>query len=164
MSNFYKIECKDTLSKIDEFMAKRDALYEQVRLICEKYGFDHHITHESIQNGVIFHNMTANPDKDIIDKKIWKTSKHRSGYLNVLPRATAKKHKAEYEALKPKRLYYTELNKIILGCDVSPWSKSYGYRWKKGEYFMFETSLPVSEIAIEILGSEYNKKCDHDED
>lgn len=162
MGLFYKVECKDALEKIDAFFERRDALYEQIKLICEKYGFDHHITHESIQNGILFHNMTADPDKDVIDKKLWKTSKHRSGYLNILPRATAKEHKAEYEALKPKRLYYTDLNKVILGGDVVPWSKSYGYKWKKGEYFMFETSLPVSDVAIEILGSEYNKQDEAD--
>lgn len=159
---FYKIECKETLTMIDAFMGKRDAIYEQIKALCDKYGFDHHITHESIQNGILFHNMTADPKKDFVDNKLWKTSKHKSGYLNVLPRATAKQHKAEYEAMKPKRLYYSELSKLILANDVSPWSKAYGYKWKKGEYFMFETSLPVADIAIEILGSEYNRKEDND--
>lgn len=155
--SYYKIEDAEALAKIDAFMAKRDAIYEQITKMCEHYGFTHHVTHESVQNGILFHNMTAEPDA-VIDKKLWKTSKHKSGYLNLQPRATAKQHKAEYDAMKPKRLFYNELNKIILAEDVLPWSKGYGFSWEKGEYFKFETSLDVSPLAIEILGSEYHTK------
>lgn len=152
---FYKVECKEALSLIDAFMEKRNALYDQVKLICKKYGFEMHQTHDSIQFGINFYNMVANPN-DEIDKTLWKTRKQKNGYLCLLPRATAKDHKKEYDSLIPKQVDYTELSKLLISGDL-PWNKSYGYRYKKGEYFMFETSLPVSDIAIEILGSEYNK-------
>lgn len=155
--SYYKIVDKDALAKIDEFFSKRDEFYEKVKALCDHFGFERHLTHESIQNGIKFWNMTAHPKDDVVDKSLWKTSKHRSGYLNVLPRATAKEHKAEYESMLPKRMSYDELSKLILNTNVSPWSKSYGYKYKKGEYFMFETSLDVAPVAIEILGSEY--KC-----
>lgn len=162
--SYYKVECPEALAKINAFFEKRDEIYKQIGAICEKYGFEHHITHDSIQNGIMFLNMSADPEKETVDKKLWKTSKHnRSGFLNVLPRATAKAHKSEYEAMRPQRMHYTDLNKIILGADVSPWSKAYGYKWRKGEPFMFETSLPVSSVAIEILGSEYCKNIDGDD-
>ncbi|WFD61226.1 hypothetical protein [Acinetobacter phage XC1] len=157
---FYKIECKETLAKIDDFMEKRNELYNQVKLICEKYGFELHQTHDSIQFGIKFYNMVANPNSEI-DKKLWKTRKQKNGYLCLLPRATAKEHKKEYEALIPKQVDYTELTKLLIK-DELPWNKSYGYRYKKGGYFMFETSLPVADTAIEILGSEYNRKEDND--
>jgi len=159
--SFYKIVDPEALAKIDAFFDKRDAVYKQIAAMCEKYGFEHHITHDSIQNGIRFWNMSADPEKEVIDKKLWKTSKHsKSGFLNILPRATAKAHKAEYEAMIPERLFYTELNKIILGKDITPWSKSYGFSWKKGEYFKFKTSLEVSPLAVEILGSEYAKEAE----
>lgn len=160
---YYKIVDPETLAKIDAFFEKRDEIYKQISAMCEKYGFEHHITHDSIQNGIWFWNMSADPNKEQIDKTLWKTSKHsRSGFYNVLPRATAKAHKAEYEAMKPKRTYYTELNEIILKDGVTPWSRAYGYKWKKGEYFKFDTSLEVSPVAIEILGSEYIKEAEGD--
>ena len=152
---FYKVNCKETLSLIDAFMEKRNALYDQVKLICEKYGFEMHQTHDSIQFGIQFYNMVASSD-DEIDKSLWKTRKQKNGYLCLLPRATAKEHKREYDAIIPKRVDYSELTRLLIK-DELPWNKSYGYRYKKGEYFMFETSLPVTDIAIEILGSEYNK-------
>lgn len=153
---FYKIEDAETLAKIDAFMDKRDAFYEQVTKLCKHYGFEMHQTHDSIQNGLRFHNMSTDPKAEI-DKTKWKTSKHKSGYLAILPRATAKEHKTEYDAMKPKPMTYDELNKIILAEDVLPWGSAYGLSWKKGEYFKFETSLKVSPVAIEILGSEYRK-------
>lgn len=152
---FYKIECKETLAIIDNFMEKRTSLYNQVKVICEKYGFKLHQTHDSIQYGVRFYNMVAEPSESI-DKLLWKTRKQKNGYLCVLPRATAKDHKKEYDSLIPEELDYSELTKILIDGEL-PYNKSYGYRYKKGEYFMFETSLPVSSKAIEILGSEYNK-------
>ena len=153
---FYKIEDTETLAKIDAFMDKRDAFYEQVTKLCKHYGFEMHQTHDSIQNGLRFFNMSADPKAEI-DKTKWKTSKHKSGYLAILPRATAKEHKAEYDAMKPKSMTYDELNKIILAEEVLPWGSGYGLSWKKGEYFKLETSLKVAPVAIEILGSEYRK-------
>lgn len=159
--SYYKVECPEALAKISAFFEKRDEIYKQIGAICEKYGFEHHITHDSIQNGIMFLNMSADPKKETVDKKLWKTSKHnRSGFLNVLPRAAAKKHKAEYDSMLPKRLDYKELNEIILKGCVAPWSKAYGYKWKKGESFMFETTLAVSSVAIEIFGSEYAKEAE----
>lgn len=155
-NSYYKIEDAEALAKIDAFMDKRDAFYEQVIKLCEHYGFEMHQTHDSIQNGIRFNNMSADPKAEI-DKIKWKTSKHKSGYLAVLPRAAAKEHKAEYDAMKPKPMTYDELNKIILSEDVLPWGSSYGLSWKKGEYFKFETYLKVAPVAIEILGSEYRK-------
>ena len=154
--SYYKIEDAETLAKIDAFMDKRDSFYEQVKKLCNHYGFEMHQTHDSIQKGIRFLNMSANPKAEI-DKTKWKTSKHKSGYLAVLPRASAKEHKAEYDAMKPKSMTYDELNKIILAEDVLPWCSAYGLSWKKGEYFKFETSLKVAPVAIEILGSEYRK-------
>lgn len=145
------------LRKLMIFFAKRDVVYGAISKICDAFGFERHMTHDSIQNGIIFRGLCADPNKDVVDKALWKTSKHRSGYLNVLPRATAKEHKALYESMIPERMHYTDLNKLILVVDIAPWSKSYGYRYKKGEYFMFETSLAVSPLAIEIFGSEYRK-------
>lgn len=155
-NSYYKIEDAETLRKIDAFMDKRDAFYEQVKKLCEHYGFEMHQTHDSIQNGIRFFNMSADPKAEI-DKTKWKTSKHKSGYLSVLPRATAKEHKAQYDAMKPKSITYDELNEIILDEGVLPWGSAYGLSWKKGEYFKFETSLKVVPVAIEILGSEYRK-------
>jgi hypothetical protein len=155
-NSYYKIEDAETLEKIDAFMDKRDAFYQQVTNLCAHYGFEMHQTHDSIQYGIRFFNMSAHP-KDEIDKTKWKTSKHKSGYLAVLPRASAKEHKAEYDSMKPKPMTYDELNKIILSEDVLPWGSGYGLSWKKGEYFKFETSLKVAPVAIEILGSEYRK-------
>lgn len=157
-SSYYKITDTETLTKIDAFMEKRDEFYKKVKALCDHFGFERHLTHESIQNGIRFINMSVHPKDDVIDKNLWKTSKHRSGYLNVLPRATAKEHKAEYEAMLPKSMSYDELSKLILNIDVMPWSKAYGYKYKKGEFFMFETSLKVASVATEILGSEYHKK------
>ena len=162
--SYYKVECPDALEKISAFFEKRENVYEKVRALCERYGFEHHVTHDSIQHGVWFWNMSADPNMEQIDKTIWKTSTHsKSGFLNILPRATAKKHKAEYDSMLPKRLDYKELNEIILKDGVVPWSKAYGYKWRKGELFMFETSLPVSSVAIEILGSEYCKDIEGDD-
>ena len=155
-NSYYKIEDAETLGKIDAFMDKRNAFYEQVKKLCEHYGFEMHQTHDSIQNGIRFFNMSADPKAEI-DKTKWKTSKHKSGYLSVLPRATAKEHKAQYDAMKPKSITYDELNEIILDEGVLPWGSAYGLSWKKGEYFKFETSLKVVPVAIEILGSEYRK-------
>lgn len=151
---FYKIEDPETLAKIDAFMDRRDALYMQVTKICEHYGFEMHITSDSIQNGIRFLGMSVDPNTEI-DKSKWKTFKHKSGSLMLSPRASNKAHKAEYEAMKPKYMNYDELNKIILAEPYFPWSSSYGLSWKKGEYFKFETSLKVCPEAIEILGSEY---------
>lgn len=159
--SYYKIVDPEALAKIDAFFDKRDAVYKQISAMCEKYGFEHHVTHDSIRNGIIFWNMSADPEKEVVDKKLWKISRHsKSGFLNVLPRATAKAHKAEYDAMIPNRLDYKELNEIILGEGVVPWLKSYGYSWKKGEYFKFTTSLDVSPLAVEILGSEYAKEAE----
>ena len=154
--SYYKIEDAEALAKIDAFMAKRNALYDQIKVICEKYGFELHQTHDSIQFGIQFYNMVANPDAEI-DKTLWKTRKQKNGYLCLSPRATAKQHKAEYDALVPKSVDYSELTKLLIKDDL-PWNKSYGYTYKKGEYFKFETSLAVSPLAIEILGSEYHAK------
>ena len=54
-------------------------------------------------------------------------------------------------------MQYGELNELILAKGVDIFSKTYGYKYKKGDYFMFETSLNVSDAAVEILGSEYRK-------
>lgn len=155
-TSFYKIKDVETLAKIDAFMGKREAFYESIKKLCDHYGFEMHQTHDSIQNGIRFHNMSAD-HKAEIDKTKWKTSKHKSGYLGILPRAAAKEHKAEYDAMKPKSMTYDELNKLILAEDILPWGSGYGLSWKKGEYFKFETSLKVAPVAIEILGSEYRK-------
>ena len=156
---FYKIECKETLSKIDAFFEKHSAIYNQIKLMGEKYGFDSHITSDSPRFGEVrFHNFAIEVGTDF-DKTLWKTSKCRKGgYLNIMPRASAKKHKAEYDSLRPKALKYDELEKLIIAEGQDTFFSSYGYRHKKGEYFMFETSLKVNEKAIEIVGSEYNKE------
>lgn len=153
---FYKIEDAETLAKIDAFMGKRDAFYGLITKLCKHYGFEMHQTHDSIQNGIRFHNMSVSSNAEI-DRTKWKTSKHKSGYLGILPRAAAKEHKAEYDSMKPKSMTYDELNKLILAEDVLPWSSGYGLSWKKGEYFKFETSLKVAPVCIEILGSDYRK-------
>lgn len=161
MSYFYKIECKETLKLIDDFFNKRDALYESVVEMCKYFGFNHHQTTDHIVFGINFLNMTADPRNENIDKELWKTAKIKnSHFVSVLPRATAKEHKAKYDSMKPKSMTYDALNELILAKGVDVFFKTYGYRYKKGEYFMFETSLDVSDKAIEILGSEYNKNND----
>ncbi len=158
MSNFYKIECKDTLNLIDDFFDKRNKFYERVVEMCEYFGFERHQTTDHIVFGINFSNMIADPKKDMIDESLWKTSRVKnSNFLAVRPRATAKEHKAKYDSMLPKPMTYSVLNELILANGVDVFFKTYGYRYKSGEYFMFETSLPVSGVAIEILGSEYNK-------
>ena len=158
MGNFYKIECKETLKLIDDFFDKRDELYERVVKLCKHFGFEHHQTTDHIVFGISFLNMTADPRKDTIDKDLWKTSKIKnSHFVAVRPRTTAKENKAKYDSMLPKPMTYDVLNELILAKGVDVFFKTYGYRYKKGEYFMFETSLPVSSIAIEIVGSEYSK-------
>lgn len=154
---FYKIEDAETLAKIDEFLAKRDQFFKAVKKMCDLYGFDHYSASDSIQTGIRFFGILANPKTENIDLKLWKTSKHKTGYLRLEPRATAKSHKTEYLSMVPKKLEYTELNELILAEEVMPWGIGYGYTYKKGQYFMFETSLHVLDVAIEIIGSEYSK-------
>lgn len=162
MSNFYKIECKDSLKIIDCFFEKRDKFYENVKIMCDHYGFTHHSSTDSIIFGIRFNNMCADPKVESIDKNLWKTSKIKNSHMvALLPRSTAKEHKAEYDKTKPKPIDYSELSKLILSEGLQPWSKSYGYRYRKGEYFMFETSLTVSTLAVEILGSEYKKDSEN---
>lgn len=156
-NSYYKITDAEALAKIDAFMEKRDQFFEAIRKMCDHYGFDNYSVSESIQNGIRFFGMFAHPKNDTVDITKWKTSKHRSGYLNLEPLATAKEHKAEYLAMKPKSMDYTELNKLILKEGVMPWGSAYGYSYKRGEHFMFDTSLNVSPIAVEILGSEYRE-------
>ena len=161
MSNFYKIECEDTLKKIDDFFSKRDAFYSNVKKICDHFGFNHHNSTDSILFGIQFNNMCCNPNDKDIDKSLWKTSKIKNSHMvALLPRATAKEHKALYESMKPNPMDYSEISKLILKLENPLWTKSYGYRYKKGEYFMFETSLDVSSLAVEIVGSEYNRSND----
>ena len=161
---FYKIEDAAALLAIDSFFAKRSEFYADVKKMCRHYGFDHHSSTDSIVFGIRFHNICFDPRDTEIDKTLWKTSKIKNSHmLRLLPRASAKKHKAEYDAMKPKPMCYSELTKLILAEGVEPWTKSYGFRHKEGEYFMFETSLAVSDIAVEILGSEY-KICEVESD
>lgn len=158
MSNFYKIEGKDTLKLIDDFFDKRDAIYSDVVNLCKHFGFDNHITSDHIVFGVSFSCMVADPEKDTIDTNLWKTSKIKnSRLLRIKPKSTAKNHKSKYESMLPKTMQYSELNELILAKGVDVFSKTYGYKYKKGDYFMFETSLNVSDVAVEILGSEYCK-------
>ena len=63
MSNFYKIECKDTLKLIDDFFDKRDVIYRDVVNLCKHFGFDNHITSDHIVFGVSFSCMVADPEK-----------------------------------------------------------------------------------------------------
>ena len=155
---FYKIEDAETLAKIDAFMEKRDSLYREVVSICEKFGFENHQTTDHIVFGIKFLNMVADTKKDVIDSNLWKTAKIKNSHLvRVLPLSTAKEHKAEYESMRPKPLSYDELNELILAKDVDVFFQTYGYRYKKGKYFKFETSLKVAPVAIEILSSEYRK-------
>lgn len=158
INSYYKIEDAETLKQIEEFMDKHDQFFAAITAMCNRFGFENYSVSETIQNGIRFFGLLAHPDNDKIDTTLWKTSKHGSGYISLSPRATAKQHKAEYLAMCPKRFEYTELNKLILAEDVMPWSTAYGYTYKKGSHFMFETSLPVASVAIEILGSEYHGK------
>lgn len=154
---YYKIEDPETLKAIDVFFDKRAQFFEAISKMCEHYGYENYTVHETIQNGIKFYNLLADPKTDTVDTTKWKTSKHRNGYLNIMPRATAKEHKAEYMAMVPKSMSYLELSKLILKDDVSPWSSGFGYAYKKGGHFIFETSIEVSPVAIEILASEYKK-------
>lgn len=160
MNITYKIECKQTLELIDAFFEKRSQFYDQVKKLCDTYNFSYYRSEDSIFFGIEFYNMVIDAEFAAeIDKTLWKTQKNtKAGYLNVLPRATAKKHMEEYKAMLPKKMDYQELNRIILADGVrTDFNRTYGYRYKAGEYFMFETSLPVSIKAVEILVSEYNK-------
>ena len=161
MSNFYKIVDAEALKIIDDFFIKHDDFYVAVKKVCDSYGFSHHSSTDSIIFGIRFNNMCADPRTETIDKNLWKTAKIKNSHMvSLLPRATAKEHKAEYDRIKPKPIDYLELSGLILNDGLQPWSKSYGYRYKKDKYFMFETSLKVSNLAIEILGSEYKKISD----
>lgn len=164
MSNFYKIIDTNALKEISDFFDKRDKFYADVKKMCGHYGFTHHSSTDSIIFGIRFNNMCADPRIEIIDKDLWKTSKIKNSHMvSILPRATAREHKASHDAMKPKPMDYSELTKILIK-DELPWNRSYGYRYKKGEYFMFETSLKVSDLAVEILGSEYSGGKDDSDD
>lgn len=165
MSNFYKITDANALKAISDFFDKRDKFYADVKKMCDHYGFTHHSSTDSIVFGIRFNNMCADPRTEKIDKDLWKTAKIKNSHMvSILPRATAKDHKAIHDAMKPKPMDYSDLNKLILRSDVAPWSKTYGYRYKKDEYFMFTTSLEVSDLSVEILGSEYGGGKDDSDD
>lgn len=156
MSNFYKIECKEALKDIEYFFDKRDAILAKVVDLCNHFGFKNHRTDDHVVFGIRFINMVADPKKDVIDKNLWKTTKIKGSHLvNVLPRASAKEHKKKYISMLPESMGYEALNEIILTKGADVFFQTYGYRYKKGGYFMFETSLCPSDLAIEILGSEY---------
>lgn len=165
---YYRIDDAETLAKIDAFFEKRDQFHDQVKALCETYGVESYSRSDSVFGGLQFHHLIAERDQEIDETK-FRTSKNKDRrYKNLKPKRTNKEFCAEYDALVPKPVSYDELTALILGGnpswrDIFP--RSYGYRYRKGHPFYFETTLTPCAHAVEVVGSEYlNAYKDQDDE
>lgn len=167
---YYRIDDAETLKQIDAFFDKRSAFFDQLGVLCEKYGVKHYSSTDSVVWGLEFHCLVADKDQEIDQSKfrVTKNKQNSWSYKNITPKRSNKEFCAEYDGLKPKKVPYDDLTALILEGvesfrDLFP--RSYGYRYRKGQPFYFETTLAPCAHAVEVVGSEYlNAYKDQDDE
>lgn len=158
-SCYYRIDNPELLAKIDAFFELRDKFHAQVKVLCQTYGVENYSGHDSIFHGLEFNYLIA-PADQVIDDTKFRTSKNKDRrYKNLKAKRTNKEFCAEYDALVPKSVSYDELTTLIL-VGVNHWRDmfptSYGYRYRKGQPFYFQTTLTPCSQAVEVVASEYH--------
>ena len=156
---FYRIDDAETIKAIDAFFDRRDQFHKQVNALCEMCGVKHYSSSDSIMWGLDFHNLVADQDQEIDENKFRVTkNKNSRSFKNIKPKRSNKEFCAEFDAVAPKSVPYDDLTGLILDGvksfrDLIP--RSYGYRYRKGQPFYFETTLTPCSHAVEVVGSEY---------
>lgn len=155
---YYRIDDAETLKQIDAFFDRCNQFHDQVRALCETYGVATYSRSDSVFGGLQFHHLIAERDQEIDETKFRTSQNKDRRYKNLKPKRSNKAFCAEFDALVPKSISYDELSALILD-GATTWRdlfpRSYGYRYRKGQPFYFETTLTPCAHAVEVVGSEY---------